>query len=51
MASKQCLQALLTSIAHEHVHVRTYGRTNEELLTLIAYVTFRIARRGAAKNA
>ena len=51
MASKHCLQALLTSNAHEHVHVRTDVRTNEELLTLNAYVALRIARRGADENA
>lgn len=51
MASKHCLQALLTSIAKQHVHVRTDVRTNEELLTLIAYLALRLARRGAAKYA
>jgi len=50
VGSKRMLGALLTSIAYKHCdssqHVRTYVRTNEELLTFSSYLTFRIARRG-----
>jgi hypothetical protein len=50
VASEPMLGALLTSIASKQCdsseHVRTYGRTNEEQLTLSSYVTFRNARRG-----
>jgi len=54
VASKPMLEALLTSIAYSRcdssVHVRTDGRTNEELLTFSSYLTFRIPR-GGAQNA
>ena len=50
MASEPMLGALLTSIALKQCdsseHVRTYVRTNEELLTFSSYLTFRNARRG-----
>jgi hypothetical protein len=45
------LKALLVSIASKHcdstLHVRTDGRTNEELLTFSSYLTLGNARRGA----
>jgi hypothetical protein len=50
VASKRMLEALLTSIAYRRcdssVHVRTDGRTNAELLTLICFLTLSNARRG-----
>ena len=52
VASKPMLGALLTSIAYESCdsseHVRTYVRTNEELLTFSSYLTVSNARGGAA---
>jgi hypothetical protein len=52
VASKPMLGALLTSIAYERCdsseHVRTYVRTNEELLTFSSYLTVGNARGGAA---
>ena len=53
MASKQCLQAMLTSTAMKQrtqAYARTYVRTNEELLTLSSYLTVGNARRGVAKK-
>ena len=51
MASNRMLEALLTSIASKQcdssVHVRTDGRTNEELLTFSSYLALGNARRGA----
>ena len=51
---KQCLQAghkQCFKHGHKHVHGTERNGTNEELLTLIAYVALRLARRGAARNA
>jgi len=51
---KHCLQAgHKQDIKHgrKHLHVRTYGRTNEELLTFSSYLTLSNARGGAAKYA
>jgi hypothetical protein len=47
MASKHCLQALLTSIAIEHVHVRTDVLT-ENNSPLGSYVTLGDAHRGGS---
>ena len=51
---KALLKALLTSIASKQcdstLHVRTDGRTNEELLTFSSYLTLGNAR-GGAQNA
>lgn len=49
---KHCLQAGLKQTAkhgHKHLHVRN-GRTYEELLTLITYLTLSNARGGAEQN-
>lgn len=47
-AYKQCLEAVLMS--GTQARARTYGRTNEELLTSISLVALRIARRGAEEK-
>jgi hypothetical protein len=50
MASKHCLQALLTSIAMKHEHVRTYVLT-KNYSPIDDLVTFGIAREKWAKHA